>query len=245
MGKKTAIEWADATWNPWYGCSKVSLGCDNCYAEREMKRWGKDFNEVSRAAKSTFYAPLAWKEPNRIFTCSWSDFFIKKADPWREEAWKIIKATPQHTYMILTKRPGLMAYWAETHPWPEHVWAGVSVETQKYAPRIDVLARVPAKVRFVSAEPLLGFVDLRPHLYKCICDDLPCTCEGLAVRWCIVGGESGPGCRPMDTDWVRFLRDQCRDAGVSFFYKQCMAGARKISTPFLDGRRWTEYPMAG
>lgn len=159
MGDKTGISWADSTWNPWYGCRRVSLGCQNCYAARDMKRFGREFNRVQRAAAATLYAPRCWKEPRRIFVCSWSDFFILDAAPWREDAWETMITTPQHTYMLLTKRPDRMAWWAKSHGWPDNIWAGVSVETAKYLPRLAVLARVPAKVRFVSLEPLLGPLD--------------------------------------------------------------------------------------
>ena len=226
MSETTAIEWCTSTWNPWQGCTKVSPGCDLCYAEALSRRWGKDFTTLHRSADATFYAPLRWKTPRKIFTCSISDFFHKQADPWREEAWEIILKTPQHTYQILTKRPGLMVAWAKTHPWPEHVWAGTSVENQKYAPRLDVLARVPAKVRFVSVEPMLGPVDLQEWLGLHGNRDT----DGLsefdapmlepAINWVIAGGESGPGARPAHPDWFRSLAKQCKAAGVPFFFKQ-------------------------
>lgn len=160
MGKQTKIEWTNATWNPWYGCHKVSLGCDHCYAERDMTHYGRDFQIVQRASDKTFYAPLSWKEPLLILTCSWSDFFIPQASPWREEAWRVMKQTPQHTYQLLTKRPGYAVSWYREHGWLPNVWLGVTVENQRYAPRLDVLARVPAKVRFVSCEPLLSPLNL-------------------------------------------------------------------------------------
>ncbi len=146
------------------GCRKVSPGCDNCYAARDMKRYGREFDVVTRAKDATFYAPLRWKEPRRIFVCSWSDFFILGGVQTHERAWETMLEADHHTYMILTKRLGLMAAWSKTHPWPDHIWAGASVESQKYAPRLDVLARVPAKVRFVSAEPLLSNLDIRRWL---------------------------------------------------------------------------------
>ena len=190
------------------------------------KRWGKDFFTLRRSADATFYAPLRWKEPKRIFTCSISDFFHKQADPWREEAWDIIRRTPHHTYMILTKRPGLMVAWAKTHGWPDHVWAGTSVESPKYAPRLDVLARVLAKVRFVSVEPLLGPLDLTPWLsasgnnpYQSL-SEFDAPYQPPTIQWLVVGGESGPGARPMDLDWARDLVGQCQAAGVPVFVKQ-------------------------
>src|SRR5258708_14585002 len=159
MGERTGIEWADATWNPFYGCTKVSPGCKNCYMYREMERYGRDPYTVTRAKPATFNAPLKWREPQRIFTCIWSDFFHETADPWRDEAWEIIARTPQHTYIILPKRPermhGRIAL-ARTGQPLRNVWLGVSVETEEYRTRIDYLAATPAVVRFVSAHPLLG-----------------------------------------------------------------------------------------
>ena len=126
-------------------------------------------------------------------------------------------ATPQHTYQVLTKRPGRMAWWASQHGWTAHIWAGTSVESAKYLPRLDVLARVPARVRFLSAEPLLGPLDLRPDVFRC---NGSC-CEGRAkIDWVIVGGESGPSCRPMQIEWVQSIAAQCSAAGVPLFVKQ-------------------------
>lgn len=230
MGERTRIEWTDATWNPWAGCTKVSPGCDHCYAETITHRWGRDFSTLHRASPQTFNAPLHWGKPRLIFTCSMSDFFHRQADIWRADAWAVMQATPEHTYQVLTKRPGLAVAWYKTHGWLPNVWLGVSVESQKYAPRIDVLARVPARVRFVSAEPLIGSLDLELYL----------TDEN--VSWVIVGGESGPGTRPMDLDWVRELRDRCQRSEVPFFFKQMMVGYKKVGTPLLDGRRWVDMP---
>ena len=169
MAETTGIEWTDATWNPWYGCQRVSPGCDFCYADRDMRRFGRDFATVTQAAPATFNAPLRWKESQRIFTCSWSDFFIRQADSWREAAWSVMERTPQHQYQILTKRPGRMLAWAKEKGWLPNVWAGTSVESQKYAPRLDLLAQVPAPVRFVSVEPMLGPVNLTPWMPMCEC----------------------------------------------------------------------------
>ena len=241
MGEKTNIAWTEATWNPWVGCEKVSPGCDNCYAEREMNRWGRDFYVVRRTKDPTFYAPLKkWKEPKLIFTCSFSDFFHADADQWREDAWKVIEATPWHTYQILTKRPSRMLSWLKTHEWPSNAWAGVSVESQQYAHRLDVLAKVPAPVRFVSAEPLLEKLNLTNWLGE-LCGE-PCECPmGNKIQWVIAGGESGRYFRALDLDWIRSLRDQCAKAGVPFFYKQD-AGPVPVSHPTLDGRLHEAMP---
>lgn len=236
MGERSAIEWTDATWNPWHGCTKVSPGCKHCYMYREKKQYGQNPAIVVRS-KTTFTNPLKWRAPKRIFTCSWSDFFHETADPWRAEAWDIIRRTPQHTYLVLTKRaerirhclPPLWGF----KGWP-NVWLGVSVETQEYAWRIEELARIPAAIRFVSAEPLLGPLDLSGWL-------------ATAIDWLIAGGESGPKARPMDLQWVRALREQCLavEPGVAFFLKQLggVADKRGGEQAVLDGRRWTELPV--
>lgn len=230
MGDKTAISWADKTWNPWQGCTKVSPGCAHCYMYREKTRYGQEPATVVRSMPATFNAPLQWTEPGRVFTCSWSDFFHEDADEWRAEAWDIIRRTPQLTYMILTKRPEriaecLPAGWGAG--WP-HVWLGTSVENQHWADiRIPLLLGIPATVRFLSCEPLLGPVDLRNwlvprgHVIGLVSawgDQSFNTKPPL--NWVIAGGESGPGARPMHPDWVRSLRDQCQAAGVSFHFKQ-------------------------
>lgn len=241
MAETTGIEWADATWNPWRGCHKVSQGCKNCYMFRDQVRYGRDPNVVVRSAPATFNAPLKWAksgkvaEGARIFTCSWSDWFIEEADEWRDEAWRIIDATPRFNYLILTKRPEriracLPADWG---PYP-NVWLGVSAERQEEAQeRVPYLFRLPAAVRFVSAEPLLGPLNL--------------GFSPAYVDWVITGGESDPTHpRPCNLDWVRAIRDQCQAAGVAYFHKQ-NGGSRRIGGVWggrvLDGRTWDEYPV--
>jgi protein gp37 len=248
MGERSAIEWTDATWNPWRGCTQVSPGCAHCYMFRDQRRYGRDPEVVVRAAPATFDAPLRWKEPRRVFTCSWSDWFHEAADDWRDEAWDIIRRTPHLTYQILTKRPEMIAgrlprdWGREGYP---NVWLGVSVESQRQDWRAAWLCQFPAAVRFVSAEPLLGPLWLtRVNPYR--------TSEGRLqaeqradflgvdvlewprhppvffvpgarigrIDWVIVGGESGPDARPMAIEWARRLRDECTDAGVAFFLKQ-------------------------
>lgn len=226
MGETTGIEWSDATWNPWYGCRKVSPACAHCYAERDMTRYGKDFNVVTRAKDATFYAPLKWKEPKRIFTCSWSDFFIEDADGWRGEAWNVIMQTPRHTYLVLTKRPERIA--RNKFPWPEHIWLGVSVETTRQYHRIDKVREIPAHIRFLSMEPLLS--ETRNTNLK-------------GIHWVIVGTESGSGARPTDLNWIRRIRDKCLDEGVAFFLKQ-LTTTGGVKIPFetwpedLRVRQW-------
>ena len=233
MGKTTAIEWTEATWNPWHGCIKVSTGCKNCYMYRQKLRFGQN-PKVVRRSKTTFFNPLKWAEPRMIFTCSWSDWFIKNADEWRNEAWDIIQRTPQHTYQILTKRPERIRSYLPTD-WGEgwqNVWLGVSIESQKYVGRADILREIPVCIRFISAEPLLGPLDL---------------CDLSGIDWVITGGESGPRARPMKAKWARLVKDQCTNQGVAFFHKQ-NGGAKKISGAWggrlLDDRTWEEMPTA-
>jgi protein gp37 len=204
MGKTTTIGWTDATWNPWYGCLKVSPGCQHCYMYADRTRYGDDPSVVQRS-KTTFGEPLKWKAPRRVFTCSWSDFFIDQADNWRPDAWDVIRRTPQHTYLILTKRPErIVDHLPQGWPWA-HVWLGVSVETPAYLYRADVLRAIPAARRFLSCEPLL--------------EDLG-TINLYGIDWIIVGGESGKDYRPMEIAWAEAIRDQCVTAGVQLYVKQ-------------------------
>lgn len=229
MSDRTGIEWTDKTWNPWYGCTKVSPGCAHCYMFRDRERRGMVADVVTRS-KTTFNAPLRWKETARVFTCSWSDFFHPAADEWRAEAWEIIRQTPHLTYQILTKRPERIAAHLPSCGVPLNVWLGVSVENQRWVRRVDTLCEIPAAVLFVSAEPLLGPLSLDGYLDR--------------LHWVIVGGESGTGNRPMDLDWARNLRDECADWGVRFFLKQ-LGGhpdARAHEKALLDGVRHTAMP---
>lgn len=238
MGKTSAIEWTDATWNPWYGCTKVSEGCKNCYAERNMKRVGKDFDAITRS-KTTFLDPLKWEEPQIILLGSWMDFFHRNVRPsWRDDVWEIIRKTPRHTYLILTKRPGLARDYMPrdwSRNWDKefsHVWLGVSVEKQSVLHRVITISKIPTTHLFVSAEPLLGRIKFTFYL------DL--------IDWIITGGESGPNPRPCNLDWVRHIRDQCLDADVPFFHKQ-HGGSKKIDEAWggkkLDGQIWNETPQ--
>lgn len=244
MAETTGIHWADATWNPWYGCKMVSAGCSKCYMFREMKFYGKDPNVVQRAAPGTFSNPMKWarsskvKAGARIFTCSWSDWFIDKADEWRDEAWKIVKNTPQFTYMILTKRPErimdhLPADWGNGY---ENVWLGVTTENQEMADkRIPILLQIPAAIRWLSVEPMIGPVDLENAFHT-----------RPLLDWVITGGESDPtDPRPCNLDWVRDIRSLCDKHGIALFHKQ-HGGSKKIDGAWggrvLDGRTWDEFP---
>lgn len=237
MAEKSEIEWTEATWNPWHGCLKVSPGCKFCYMYREKAIYGQDPMKVVRS-KTKFSDPLKWREPKLVFTCSWSDWFIAEADGWRAEAWEIVRRTPQHTYQILTKRPErIEGNLPEGWPYP-NVWLGVSVESDDYRWRIDELRKHPAAVRFLSVEPLLSEIELGSSL------------EG--IDWVIVGGESGPEARPMDSSWVTKVILQCREADVPVFVKQMgevwakanRARDRKGGSPseWPEGLRLREWP---
>lgn len=221
---KTKIEWADRVWNPVTGCTKVSEGCRNCYAERLAKRfWGeRKFAEV-RCYEERLNEPLHWKEPQRVFVNSMSDLFHPDVhDGFIYGAFMRMAKATQHTYIILTKRPQRMAQWFsknESFQDLPNVWIGVSVENQQAADeRIPILILIPAAVRFVSCEPLLGPVDLA--LSGTIPHSVPYSTFGNELDWVIAGGESGPLARPMHPDWARSLRDQCQEAEVPFFFKQ-------------------------
>lgn len=234
MGEKSAIQWTEATWNPWHGCKKVSEGCKFCYMFRDKERYGQDPTTVIRS-KTKFKEPLKWKEGKLIFTCSWSDWFIEEADDWRPEAWKIIKDTPQHTYQILTKRPGRIADnlppdWGFGYP---NVWLGVSVENQVHIDRIATLSKIPAEIKFISAEPLLGPLDLP-------IDDL--------IDWVIVGGESGNstgkyGYRPCKIEWIKDIIEQGRASALPVFVKQLGTyQAYEMNLKDSHGGDWSEWP---
>jgi protein gp37 len=223
----TAIEWTDATWNPVTGCTPVSEGCDHCYAKRIYERFhGKGSFEKVELHPDRLDAPLHWRKARTVFVNSMSDLFHDGVPGvFIGAVWATMADTPQHTYQILTKRPGRMASVLRTYAkWcgPSNavlpnVWLGVSVENQKWADvRIPKLLETPAAVRFLSCEPLLGPVDLDNEEWLPPWGDG----QGRAIDWVIVGGESGPGARPTHPDWVRSLRDQCVAAGVPFFFKQ-------------------------
>lgn len=237
MGKNSNIEWTDHTWNPWVGCLKVSPGCKQCYMYRDQKRYGNDPKVVRRTKDRTFFRPLHWHDPAKVFTCSWTDFFIDQADEWRDEAWDVIRHTPHLTYQVLTKRPEnildrLPEDWGDG--W-SNVWMGVSVESIDYYYRIRMLMDVPAIVRFISYEPALEnvFFDIALRSGK--------------IHWLISGGESDYSSpRPADLDWFRNARDTCKYYGVAYFHKQ-HGGKRKIDGVWggrlLDGEEWNEFPV--
>lgn len=245
----STIEWTDETWNPVTGCTRVSPGCDNCYMFALYPRLhgmhvpGYEASpNVVQLFPDRLEAPLTWKQKRRVFVNSMSDLFHPSV-PFNfiNDVFKVmLQASTErgHIFQVLTKRPGrAVGWWKEysgeySDEWPENVWIGTSVESQKYAPRIEVLARLPAAIRFVSAEPLLEEVDLSPWLNK------------GALQWVITGGESGVRARPMDLDWARRLRDDAISAGVPFFLKQLggRKGKRGGREAELDGETWLEQP---
>lgn len=234
MSNQSTIEWTDATWNPVTGCTQVSPGCDHCYALAFAERFrgvpGHPYEQGFdlRLWPERLDLPLRWKKPRRIFVNSMSDLFHTDVpDEFVRRVFDTMVRADRHTYQVLTKRPQRLARLGLSLPWPPHIWIGVSVESNAYAWRADYLRRVPAAVRFVSAEPLLGPVDQL---------DL----EGL--HWVITGGESGFGHRWCDPDWVRSVRDRCVAAGVAYFHKQWGGRTSKAGGRILDGRTWDELP---
>jgi len=241
MSDKSAIEWTDATWNPVTGCTRVSPGCDHCYALTFAERFrgvpGHPYEQGFdlKLWPNRLELPLRWRRPRRIFVNSMSDLFHRSVpDSFIVQVFETMaRRAPQHIYQVLTKRPSRLVNTSlltqvldRIGSWPAHIWLGVSVESQDYTWRTDALRHVPAPTRFVSAEPLLGPVTL--------------NLDGLS--WVIAGAESGHGARPMDEAWVRSLRDQCVAACVAFFYKQHASAGRKIPLPLLDGRQWVQFP---
>jgi protein gp37 len=249
MSDRSTIEWTNATWNPITGCTRVSPGCDHCYALTFAERFrGVPNHPYEQGFDLKLWPdrlglPFKWKQPRRIFVNSMSDLFHKDVpDDFILNVFNTMIAASQHIYQVLTKRPSRLVNTQLTEKitqsiyrltgsssWPTHIWLGVSVETSQYAWRADALRKIPASVRFISAEPLLGPLD-----------DL--RLEG--IHWLISGGESGPGYRYCDPEWVRSLRDRCQKEGVAFFHKQWGGRTPKAGGRLLDGRTWDEFPEA-
>jgi protein gp37 len=247
MSDKSAIEWTEATWNPTTGCDKVSAGCDNCYAltlAKRLKAMGgaKYQNDGDPRTSGPGFGvtlhptsldiPRRWREPRLVFVNSMSDLFHARVPiGFVRAVFEVMADTPQHTYQILTKRSRRLRRVAERLDWPPNVWMGVSVEDLSQLYRVDDLRTVPAAVRFLSAEPLIG-----PLVTK------ETTLELSGLHWVITGGESGPAARPIDPDWVRAIRDLCLASGVAFFHKQWGGRTPKSGGRELDGRIWNELP---
>lgn len=244
MGNESAIEWTERTWNPTTGCTKVSPGCKHCYAEsmaRRLKAMGAPGYEHGFRLSlhpHRLEEPLRRKRATTYFVNSMSDLFHKQVpDEFLDKIFNVMRVTPQHTYQVLTKRAERLPAYFASRACPDNVWLGVSVENKRHGvPRIDFLRQVPARIRFLSVEPLLedlGALDL----------------EG--IHWVIVGGESGHGARPMRSEWAENVKQQCEAADVSFFFKQWggwgadgVRRSKKANGRELGGRTWDEYPSA-
>jgi len=245
MANRSRIEWTEATWNPVTGCDRISAGCDHCYALALAKRLkamgaakyqcdgdprtsGPGFGvSVHRQALGE---PYRWRTPRVVFVNSMSDLFHAKVPlTFVREVFDVIADTPQHTYQILTKRSLRLRRLADRLPWPPNLWMGVSVENAAALLRAGHLRQVPATVRFLSCEPLLGPLD---------------EIDLTGISWVIAGGESGPNYRPMHLEWARGIRDACQEAGVPFFFKQWGGRTPKALGRELDGQYWDERPAA-
>ncbi|MFJ9365420.1 DUF5131 family protein [Nocardia sp. NPDC101769] len=275
----SGIEWTEVTWNPVTGCDRISAGCDHCYAlamarrlnamgAAKYQRDGDPRTSGPGFAVTTHPAaleiPRRWPRPRLVFVNSMSDLFHGQVgEDFVHAVFEVIAATPQHTYQVLTKRPGRVRRLVERGlVFPPNLWLGTSVENGAVTHRIDALLKVPAAVRFLSCEPLIGPLDIDRFLFPDSCPDgcgcrrpqdadcFECACGGAcadwqprpALDWVIVGGESGPHARVMAADWARDLRDQCVEAGVPFFFKQWGGRTPKAAGRELDGLAWDQMP---
>ncbi|HET6248485.1 MAG TPA: phage Gp37/Gp68 family protein [Tepidisphaeraceae bacterium] len=234
MATQSDIEWTEMTWNPVTGCTMISPGCAHCYAERMAKRLQAMGQPSYRNGfrltlqPQTLEIPLRWKKPRTIFVNSMSDLFHQDVPlDYIRQVFDVMNRANWHTYQILTKRSERLFECAPDLAWQPHIWMGVSVENQKCANRIEHLRQTAAHVKFISIEPLLG--------------PLPAL-DLTGIHWVIVGGESGPGARPMDPAWVKGIRDQCTRANVAFFFKQWGGVNKKKTGRELDGMTWNEMP---
>jgi protein gp37 len=234
MGQNSAIEWTESTWNPVTGCTKISPGCNHCYAEvmsRRLKAMGQpNYKHGFRVTvhPHALELPLSWKKPQMIFVNSMSDLFHEDVSvDFIQKVFEVMGRADWHTYQVLTKRAERLAELAPALPWLPNIWMGVTVENADCAYRIDHLRTIGAAIKFLSIEPLLGPL---PNL----------NLKG--IDWAVVGGESGPGARPMDPAWVTDIRDQCLRAGVKFFFKQWGGVRKKLAGRILEGRTWDEMP---
>jgi protein gp37 len=258
----TRIEWTERTWNPTTGCDQVSPGCDHCYAltmSARLKAMGSKDYQMDGDPRTSgpgfglalhedrLGQPFTWKKPAVVFVNSMSDLFHDRVPlAFLRDVFEVMERTPRHTYQILTKRSTRLLRVAPQLPWPPNVWMGVSVEDQARAYRATRLLMVPAAVRFLSVEPLLGPVDLTSVQAKDILPVLVNVLRGSdahRINWVIAGGESGPGARPCETDWLRSLRDQCQAEGVPYFLKQVGSRlARELGCSDKKGGKWDAWP---
>lgn len=234
MGQKSSIEWTESTWNPLTGCTKISPGCKHCYAERmalrlQAMRQPNYINGFSLTLhEGALELPLRWKKPRTIFVNSMSDMFHQRVPTdFILRAFDVMRRAHWHRFQVLTKRAERLLGLSDQLYWSDNIWMGVSVESEAFTNRIDSLRKTAAATRFLSLEPLLGPLD-RLRL------------DG--IHWVIVGGESGPGARPMNPEWVNSIRDQCVNAKVPFFFKQWGGVWKKKHGRFLEGRIWDQMP---
>jgi protein gp37 len=235
MADNSAIEWTEATWNPVTGCDRISPGCAHCYARTFAERWrgvpGHAYEQGfdMRLWPERIDQPLRWKRPRQIFVNSMSDLFHPDVpDEFIAEVFATMVEADWHVFQILTKRPERLLELSDELPWPPHIWMGVSIENRRFVHRADLLREVPAAIRFISAEPLLG------------------PLEGLDLtnlHWLIAGGESGAGHRPIREEWVLDLRDLCEASDVAFFFKQWGGFRPKSNGRLLEGREWNAKPQ--
>ena len=242
----TGIEWTDATWNPMTGCTKITAGCDHCYAAVLAHTKTRDVylkhdpvkntpeNQANPFAprfwESRLEQPLRWRDPRRVFVNSMSDVFHAHFSlAMVQRVFDVMNRAPQHQFQVLTKRPERALRMASHLTWTSNIWMGASVENMDAARRVDSLREIPAAVRFLSAEPLLGSLD---------------ALDLTGIHWVIGGGESGRGFRKPEEAWARGLRDRCVESGVAFFWKQWGGFTPKAGGRLLDGREWNEYPVA-
>ncbi len=235
MGQKSSIEWTESTWNPLTGCTKISPGCKHCYAERmalRLKAMGQsnyDNGFQLTLHEEALELPLRWKKPQTIFVNSMSDMFHARVP--REfilRAFNVMRRAHWHRFQVLTKRADRLANLSLELPWADNIWMGVSVESEGYTYRIDYLRETGALIKFLSLEPLLGPLD---------------NLKLDGIDWVIAGGESGPGARLMDPEWVISIRNQCVEAGVPFFFKQWGGVWKKKFGRTLEGRTWDQMPF--
>lgn len=233
----SSIEWTEATWNPVTGCTKISPGCHHCYAERMAKRLQAMGQPRYRngfaltVQPDLLEVPLQWRRPRMIFVNSMSDLFHKDVPAsYIIRCFNVMEQASRHTFQVLTKRPERAVELAHRLPWPPNIWMGVSVETAEYTNRIHFLRRIPASIRFLSLEPLLGPIPRLPLAH---------------IHWVIVGGESGPFARSMEPKWVFQIRDRCVKHSVPFFFKQWGGTQKGKNGRILDDREWDEMPARG
>jgi protein gp37 len=235
MADRSTIEWTEATWNPVTGCTQVSPGCAHCYAKTFAERWrGVPGHPYEQGFELKLWPerldqPLRWRRPRTIFVNSMSDLFHEEIpEAFIEEVFRVMGEADWHVFQVLTKRHERLLELCDRLPWPPNVWIGVSIENRRFIHRADYLRQVPAAVRFISAEPLLGPLK-----------DLDLS----GVDWLIAGGESGPGHRPVREEWLIELRNRCGDEKVAFFFKQWGGARPKSGGRLLEGRSWDEMPI--